>query len=255
MSKSQIACQMYTLRDFTKTPADIAKTLARVKKIGYDAIQISAFGPIDPKELANILKNEGLTCCATHISLERMRDQTQQVIEEHRLWGCKYTAIGGFFPKMPVTQDWLNFAEQYNAIAARFDGSGISIGYHNHSHELGKFDGKLALQILLEKLSPSIWFEIDTYWIAHGGCDPVEWINKVRGRIPCVHLKDMGIALDRKQVMLEVGEGNLNWPAILQACKQAGVQWYIVEQDNCNGRDPFESIAISLKNLKQMGIT
>jgi sugar phosphate isomerase/epimerase len=254
MPSSQIACQMYTLRDFTKTPADIAVTLKRVKKIGYDAIQVSAFGPIDAKELSSILKGEGLTCCATHIPMDRMRDQTQQVIDDHKLWGCKYTAIGGFFPKLPKTEDWYTFAEQFSAVAQKFEGSGLSIGYHNHSHELGKFDGKLALQILLEKLSPKIWFEIDTYWIAHGGCDPIDWINKVKGRIPCVHLKDMGIDIERKQVMREVGEGNLNWPGILGACRNAGVEWYIVEQDNCNGKDPFECVATSLRNLRGMGV-
>src|SRR3954447_17858393 len=96
---TQIAAQMYTLREFTKTPADIAKTLGRVKKLGYDAVQLSALGPIDPKELATILKNEGLTCCATHGSRERWETETQAVIDEHHQWGCKYTAIGGFWTK------------------------------------------------------------------------------------------------------------------------------------------------------------
>src|SRR3954453_16263614 len=108
MATTQLACQMYTLRDFTKTPADIAKTLARVKQLGYDAVQLSALGPIDPKELANILSNEGLICCATHVSPDRMRDQADQVISDHKLWGCKYTAVGGFFPKEAKTQDWLD---------------------------------------------------------------------------------------------------------------------------------------------------
>jgi sugar phosphate isomerase/epimerase len=216
---SQIACQMYTLRDFTKTPADIAQTLKRVKRIGYEAIQVSAFGPVDPAELAKMLKGEGLTCCATHVGMDRMRDQTQAVIEEHRMWGCQYTAIGGFFPKQATMQTWLDFAEQYNQVARRFEGSGITVGYHNHSHELSHFDGKPALRILIEKLIPQVWIEIDTYWITHGGGDPAAWIGNVKGRIPCVHLKDMGINMDRQQFMAEVGEGNLNWPAILKACR------------------------------------
>ena len=73
------------------------------------------------------------------------------------------------------------------------------------------------------------------------------------GRIPCVHLKDMIIKHQPRSAMAECGEGNLNWPAILQACKTAGVEWYIVEQDICH-RDPFESLAISLRNLKAMGL-
>ncbi|HMB96364.1 MAG TPA: sugar phosphate isomerase/epimerase [Tepidisphaeraceae bacterium] len=254
MPNSQIAAQLYSLRDFLKTPEDIVKTLSRVKKMGYDAVQLSALGPIDSKELAKILKNEGLVCCATHVSVEEMRDNTQKVIDEHKLWDCKFTAIGGFFPKEPKTQDWVNFAEQFNAAVKKLDGSGITVGYHNHSHELAKYDGKTALQILLEKLSPKIWFEIDTYWIQHGGGDPIVWINKVKGRIPCVHFKDMTINNDRVQEMAEVGEGNLNWNGIIKACKEAGVQWYIVEQDHWYGRDGFAGMEKSLKNLKAMGI-
>ncbi len=251
------AVQMYTLRDFTKTPADIKTTLQRVKKMGYNAVQLSALGKIDPKELANILQGEGLTCCATHVSLDRMKNETQAVIDEHKLWGCELTAIGGFFPKnepTPVTlQTWLDFARDYNEVAKKFAGSGIQIGYHNHSHEMARFDGQVALQVLLEKLDPSIWMEIDTYWIAHGGGDPIQWINKCAGRIPAIHFKDMAIKYDRTQYMAEVGEGNLNWAGIIEAGNKAGAKWFIVEQDVCY-RDPFESLEISLRHLKEWGL-
>lgn len=250
---SQLAAQLYTLREFTKTPADIGSTLKRVKRIGYDAVQCSGMGKIDPKELSAILTGEGLTCCATHVPLDRMKTDAQAVIDEHHLWGCKYTAVGGFFPKQPTAADWHGFARDYSAVAQRFKGSGLRIGYHNHSHELARFDGKTALQILLDELDESIWWEIDTYWIAHGGGDPIQWIRNVAGRLPCVHLKDMAITPERQQLMAEVGEGNLNWPGILIACRESGVQWYIVEQDICQ-RDPFESLKISLENLKGMGV-
>src|SRR5262249_10517529 len=149
--------------------------------------------------------------------------------------------------------DWIAFAKSYGALAKQFAKAGIALGYHNHSHELSRFDGKTALQILLEQFDPSVWFELDTYWIVHGGGDPAQWISKVAERIPCVHLKDMAITSDRTQFMAEVGEGNLNWPAILAACRSAGVQWYLVEQDICY-RDPFESLEISLRNLRTMGL-
>ena len=255
MPDSRLAAQLFTLREFTQTPADIAKTMARVKKLGYDAVQCSALGPIDPAELAKVLKNEGLACCATHVALDRLKNETAKVIDEHRLWGCRYTAIGGFFKQDGKfgANDWTNFCADYNALARKFDGSGLSIGYHNHSHELARFDGRTALDILFERLDRSVWMEIDTYWITHGGGDPAAWVRRAKGRIPCVHLKDMAIHPDRTQFMAEVGEGNLNWPEILQACREAGVEWYIVEQDTCY-RDPFESLGISLKNLRAMGV-
>jgi sugar phosphate isomerase/epimerase len=251
---SQIALQLFTLREFTKTPADIAKTFARVKKMGYDAVQCSALGKIDADELAKILKNEGLVCCATHISLDQMRDQTQKVIDDHKLWGCEYTAIGGFGWKDVDASGWHQFARDYSQIAMKFAGSGVSIGYHNHSHELVKYDGQTALDILIKETSRDVWFEIDTYWITHGGGDPIAWIEKVAGRVPCVHLKDMGITADKQQQMREIGEGNLNFAGIIPACKKAGTKWFIIEQDNCNGLDPFDCAERSLKNTRALGL-
>jgi sugar phosphate isomerase/epimerase len=253
MSTSQLAVQLYTLRDFTKTPSEIGRTLARVKKMGYDAVQISALGKIEAPELGKILREEGLKCCASHVSLERLKDSTQEVIDDHRLWGCKYVAIGWWESREAKKQPWIDLARVFNALAERVKGSEIRLGYHNHSQELAKYEGKTAMQILLEEFSPEVWWEIDTYWIQHGGGDPAAWIDKVAGRIPCVHLKDMAILPDRTQLMAEVGEGNLNWDSIIAACRRAGVQWYIIEQDVCQ-RDPFESLAISLANARGMGL-
>jgi sugar phosphate isomerase/epimerase len=247
----KIAAQLYTLRDYTQTLPEFAQTMQRVKSLGYDSVQVSAIGPIPSVEVARVLADSGMSCCATHASLDRMKTDPDGLIEELKSWGCQYTAIGGFFPKNPTTADWHQFADDFNKVAAAFVGSGITLGYHNHSHELAHFDGKTAMQILIDRLDPSIFFEIDTYWITHGGGDPAQWIKKVAGRIPCVHLKDMGVRYPREQFMMEVGEGNLNWPAILDACKSARVEWHIVEQDTCY-RDPFESLGISLKNLQAM---
>jgi sugar phosphate isomerase/epimerase len=96
--------------------------------------------------------------------------------------------------------------------------------------------------------------EIDTYWITEGGGDPAQWITDCKGRIPAVHFKDMGINSENKPFMMEVGEGNLNWPAIIKACNGAGVRWHIVEQDTCY-RDPFDSLETSLRNLQALGLS
>lgn len=281
MPTSVLAAQLYTLRQFTKTPADIAATFKKVKQIGYDAVQCSGMGKIEYDELARILSGEGLTCCATHIPFERMRDQTSAVIEEHHTIGCKFPAIGGLPEKYRNRDGYHAFAREFSEIGRKLKAGGLTVGYHNHSFELEKFDGKTGLDILIDESDKqAVTFEIDTYWIQHGGGDPAACIAKLKNRIPLVHLKDMAVAIDKtvapprrfvdesdadfqkrqaqhttatRPLMAEVGEGNLNWPAILNACKTSNTQWYIVEQDTCQ-RDPFESLAISLRNLQGMGI-
>jgi sugar phosphate isomerase/epimerase len=250
---SVIAAQLYTLREFTKTPADIRETMKKVSKIGYKAVQLSALGPIDPKELKEIVDGEGLTVCATHVGFERLRDETEKVIEEHNLWGCKHVAIGGLPVEYRNEEGYYRFAKEASEVAKRLAEGGLVFSYHNHSFELEKFGSRTALDILYEESDPEYFnSEIDTYWIQHGGGDPAAWIRKLKGRAYIVHFKDMAVK-GNDPIMAEVGEGNLNWPAILDACRYAGVEWYIVEQDICQ-RDPFESLAISLRNLKAMGL-
>ena len=253
MSQSVLGAQLYTLREFTKTPADIATTLKKVKAIGYEAVQLSALGAVDNRELKNILDGEGLTVAATHTSYELMRDEPQAVIDEHNLLGCKHAAIGGLPGEYRNAEGYLKFAKDASEVARKLKEGGLTFSYHNHSFELEKFNGRTGLAILYEESDPEVFnAEIDTYWIQHGGGDSAAWIQKVKGRAPLVHLKDM-VVFGGKPIMAEVGEGNLNWSAIIEACKEADVQWYLVEQDTCQ-RDPFESMAISFRNLKAMGL-
>jgi len=253
MAKSQIGAQLYTLREHLKTPADVAKTLRRVREMGYEAVQVSGLGPIDPTELAKILDGEGLTAAATHVSLDMMRD-TQKCVDYHKTIKCDLPAIGGFHPQEHTVENYVAFAKDFTAIGDKLAAHGLRIGYHNHSRELAKLpNGKSILDTLIENTGSSVWYEIDVYWITHGGGDPAAWINKVKGNIPAVHFKDMSVTTEQVQKMCEVGSGNLNWPRIIEACKAAGTKWYLVERDN-GDLDPFESLKISLDQMKAMGL-
>ena len=255
MSNSKIAAQLYTLRDFMKTPKDIATTLAKVKKMGYDAVQLSGLGPIDPKQLQVIVEREQLTVAATHVSFERMQDDIEAVINEHKLWNCRYVGIGGLPGAYQTSREgYERFAKEASVVAKVLDDNGLRFIYHNHHFEFQKFGDAIGLEILYRESDPKVFdFELDTYWVQTGGGDSAAWIRKFKDRMKVIHLKDMSITEDRKQVFAEIGEGNLNWPSILEACREIGIEWYIVEQDTCQ-RDPFESLAISLRNLKVMSL-
>ncbi len=95
--------------------------------------------------------------------------------------------------------------------------------------------------------------ELDTHWVAAGGGDPAAWVRMCAGREPLLHLKDFTI-VEGERRFAEIGEGNLNWAAILAEADAAGVEFYLIEQDNCYDRDCFESLAISYRNLVEMGL-
>jgi len=249
---SGIAAQLYTVREFMRTPAEIAQTLKRVKAIGYPAVQLSGLGPIAPAELAAILDGEGLIAAATHTSFDRLMNDLPAVIDDHHRWKCRNVALGAMPGEFQNEAGYLAFAKIASDIARKLAEADLTFSYHNHSFELERYGEKTGLALLYDHSDSQVLAEIDTFWIQHGGADPAVWIERVTGRMVIVHLKDMTMC-NGEQIMAEVGEGNLNWPRILQACRDCGVQWYTVEQDICQ-RDPFESLTISLRNLQAMGV-
>jgi sugar phosphate isomerase/epimerase len=259
-----IGAQMYTLRESCGTPDDIARSLEKVKAMGYDGVQGSAAGfntldEADLKQIKQALDDNGLVCAATHESLDNMRDHTEAVITKHRILGCTYTAIGGaLWGSGSTAADWEAFADEFNGITATLNDAGIRAGYHNHSHEFQKLDdGRTPMAILLQNFAPHVWMELDVYWVAHGLADPAEWVRAIAhsgdNRIPCVHYKDGTVTGEREHVMMPVGEGNLCWPRVNGACAEAGVEWALVERD-AGPHDPFEALELSIRNIRGMGL-
>ena len=254
MEKSVIGAQLYTLRDYLKTPADIAKTLKEVREIGYSVVQVSGLGPIEPEELKKILDEEGLYPCSTHTPYERLIKETEKVIEEHKILGAPIVVCPGLPEELHNEEGYKKVAFELSRAGEIFVKNGISLAYHNHYIEFKKYGNKLGLEILYAESNPEyLQAEIDTYWVQYGGGDPADWCLKMKGRLPVLHLKDMGIK-DKQQIFMEVGEGNLNWKAIIAAAKEAATKWYLVEQDICQ-RPALESLRISLENLKRMGLS
>ena len=146
------------------------------------------------------------------------------------------------------------FAREASDVADELAKAGLKFVYHNHNFEFRKFDGKVGMDILFDNSSRNFQFEIDTFWVQKGGADVRTWIDKVRGRMDVVHFKDMALNDKAEQIMAEIGQGNLNWDGIIAGCRDIGVKWYLVEQDDCHGRDPFESLKVSYEYLTAKGV-
>ena len=128
--------------------------------------------------------------------------------------------------------------------------------YHNHHMEFARFDGKTFLDLLCETFTPEeCGVTLDTSWVQAGGGDPAYWLRRLSGRVDCVHFKDMVFSPEDKAVrMAAIGDGNMNYPEILRACEDAGVQYAFVEQDNCYGVDPFLCLKRSYDWLHAQGL-
>ncbi len=252
MKINQVAAQLFTCRELLKTPADMAATLKRLRKVGYTAVQVSGMGPIAEEELLAILDGEGMVCCATHESGQAILEDTQKIIDRLGKLKCSITAYP--YPAgvdMGSTASVDAMIAGLDAAGAKMAATGQILCYHNHNHEFRKLEGKTILERIYARSNPAhLQGELDTCWVHYGGGENVEWCERLAGRMPIIHLKDYMTNSENKHQLCEIGAGNLNFKKIIAAAEKSGCQWFAVEQDTCPG-DPVDSLEQSFRYIRE----
>ncbi len=249
---TRIAVTLFNVNKRCKTIEDLDKTLGRLKEIGYRAVQISAIPEYEPSEVRQLLDNHDMFCCATHENLDNCRNNFDKIVSKLKTYGCTFAALGSPGKHLLNPEGAAELPGILEEISLRFDEHGISFGFHNHHREFEKFNKKPLIEDIYDNTT-KLCAEIDVHWVQRGGGNPVTWIKRVAGRMPVVHLKDYAI-VDGEPVFCEIGQGNLEWEPIMEALRQTGVRWYVVEQDRpFRDRDIFESMDISYKKLVELG--
>lgn len=244
MKTIPVAVQLYTVRELCAK--DFLGTLREVSKIGYRHVELAGLYGLSPKELKKALDDLGLAAVSAHVD----PDKTGEVVDLCRTLGMSFV-VRSFGPDKLTTTELCREAARYlNDTGARLRANGIEFCYHNHNWEFTRVDGRYPLDLIYEETDPkNLKAQLDVYWIKRGGEDPVQYIEKLGARCATLHLKDMAPDTD----FAEVGSGVLDFKAITDAGRKAGVHAFIVEQDSCK-RPPLESIRMSFEHLRQIGV-
>ena len=248
----EIGAQFYTVREYTKTLDSFEESLKRIADIGYPTVQISGTCEFEPEWLAEKLHETGLRCVITHTPQKKLLEDAGQVARDHEIFGCPYVGLGHYrlIGENRHTTD--EFIETFLPVAKAIRENGKYFMYHNHAQEFAKENGRRMMDILAEAIPADLMgFTLDTYWVQTGGGDPAAWIEKLKGRVPVIHLKDY--VWDGENKMGVVGEGNINFDRVFSAAEASGVEYMMVEQDDCYGEDPFDCLKRSYEYLKAMG--
>lgn len=252
-----LGAQLYTVRAHTQTLEDFSETLKKVADIGYTTVQVSGTCDFEPEWLHDRLQETGLRCILTHTSPARIAQQTQQVIQAHRTFECSFIGIGMVPGGMEAYDE---FVCTFKPVAKEIAQAGLQLAYHNHNIEFARTgrEHELFFDRILQDFTPrELAITFDTYWAQAGGADAAAWLRKLSGRVRNIHLKDMSFVLGdglKGARMAAVGEGNMNFSAILAAAQDAGTEYLLVEQDDCYGEDPFACLKTSYRNLRAMGL-
>jgi sugar phosphate isomerase/epimerase len=178
-------------------------------------------------------------------------NEPAKVAERVRKFGGKATACPSPGPtKLDSLEDVLHFAKLLNQAGRIMRENGVALAYHNHHREFRCFGRRTMLEILYQESDPAnVKGQPDTYWVQYGGGDPVEWCERLKGRLASLHMKDYMITEKNEPTYCEIGRGNLSWKRIIAAAEAGGCPWFIVEQDHCEG-DPFDSLRMSFEYIR-----
>ena len=243
MNYPQLSVQLYTVREAMQD--DLAGTLTRIADIGFDQVEPYNF-PAFP-ELGAALKAASLTAPTTHAHFVGIPDDELAALFE----AAKELGINRVIDPHVPAERWQTaqsvgeIAAQLNAAAAIAAEHGVTIGYHNHAHELESIiDGRTALEVFTDSLSPEVKLEVDTYWAFVGGQDPVALLRRLGDRVVAIHVKD-GAGTAETKDQTAVGSGTLPIREIIEAAPAA---LRVIELDDSRD-DRFQAIADSFAYL------
>lgn len=251
----KLGLQLYTVRDYLQDPAFADLTFKKLADLGYTEAQTAEIPAFDAKTFGELAAKHGISIVGTHYDYKKILNDPEETMELHRMWGTTNVGIGGM-PKPARTDldELKNFILEFNRAAELYAKQGFKLTYHNHNFEFVRIDGyKTIMDLLYEGFDPAtVTFVLDTCWVAAGGGDVVEWMEKLAGRLDILHLKDLTIRPQNGvfvPAVTEIGHGTLAWDRIIAAAERIGVKHYVVEQDGNFRGTPFNSLGDSAEFL------
>lgn len=260
-----VGLQLYTVRE--QLEQDLQGTLQKIAAIGYKDMESAAgmkghYYGLQPKEFASMLDGMGMKLRSSHVLLGTqlpeeaplppefltLTNGMQQLVDMAAETGQAYLTCAYMFPSEHKTLDQYRRAiELFNKAGESCKKAGLGFAYHNHDFEFETLEGQQPYDLILAQTDKDlVQMELDLYWAAKSGNDPVALFEKHPGRFPMWHVKDMDKT--EKQFFTEVGNGSIDFKRIFDKAELAGMKYYFVEQDQTPG-NPMDSIATSYKNL------
>ena len=258
--RDHLGLQLYSLRAQTKESTTGALDIA--KSYGIKEVELAGTGDLTPEKFATELKTRGLVPVSAHFGYNLFDKDAAAVIRDAKALGVKYVVV----PFPPVGQDRMFSEELAHKTAAKFNEwgeackkAGLRFGYHPHGLEFrptAAGTGETVFDILVRETKPEyVFFQMDVYWVSYAGQDPVKLLQKYPNRWVTLHIKDMlkGLATGvhtggtPPTAKVTVGQGQIDYPAVLRAAQKIGVQHYFLEDETPT---PLQCIPDSFKYLR-----
>ena len=260
--RSQIGIQLYTLRN--QISADVKGTIQAVADAGYK--QVEPYGFPNAEAMIAEAKACGMAVNSSHFAWDSVVDPSRKdvpsfdsILDAAKSHGLTHLVIPYLQGEVRKTlDDYRKLSDRFNDAAAKAKKHGIQLAYHNHAFEFEpKKDGVCGYDVMIERFSKEMKFEVDVFWVEVGGRDAAGLVRELKGRISQLHLKDLGESVETpnyggipQEALEELGDGKIAMAPILDAALAADVDHCHVEQDH--SPHPIKSIQQSMKYLQSL---
>ena len=248
----RLALQLYTLRSL-HLPFDAL--IRAAAEAGYDGVELVGDHGMSPDGARRALDDAGVAVCSSHVPLANLEADPEGVARFNLALGNDVLVVPWLPPELRGTDraSWEALGARLGALGRRLGRLGVRLLYHNHDFELSPVDGRTGLAWMCDACeADEVGLEPDLGWLERAGSDPKAWLERLEGRCSRVHVKDVAppSGADREGGWRDVGDGTLDWPDLLAACRRAGAQWYVVEHDEPT--DPLRTARRSAAHLRPL---
>jgi sugar phosphate isomerase/epimerase len=257
-----VGLQLYTIRD--AMDADVKDSLQKLSDLGYKNLELANYAQgkfygFAPREFKKMVNDLGMEVVSSHTQVEAEGitiDNAKKMADDHAELGVEYCVQPWVNEEDRNIETYKKMIADWNEVGRIMKNVGIQFGYHNHNFEFANINGIIPYyDIFMPEMDADlITIEIDFFWASKAGQNPVEMFKKYPGRFQLFHMKDMftneAPFFDViKDDIAPVGEGVIDFKAIMDARDMAGMKYLFVEDDNQGNGKPFEALEISISNL------
>jgi sugar phosphate isomerase/epimerase len=266
--KIPLGIQLWTVKD--EAAKDLEGTLRKVYAAGFREIEFAGFYGKTAAEIGALVKSIGFTPVSMHAGASDIDKNGAQILADAKTLGLRHVVCSspGVSPakdKLPWEErmkavdlnDWKWNAALFNKFGKQVTEAGMTFGYHNHSAEFRKIDGKTAFDHLYEMTDAKhVKIELDVGWVVVAGQDPIAILDKYKDRVIALHVKDVGkrTAPDQDPPSVALGEGVIDWKKVVGTAKSHGTKAFFYEQEAPFTRPILDSVKLSGDYLSKLTV-
>ncbi len=237
----EVSLQLYSINEETKK--DFKKSVEKVAEIGYKGVEFAGYGGLSAEELTTLLKENNLYSVGSHRGVQIFEESFDEELKYNKAIGSEYIICP--WAKVDTREEVDKLVQLLNDAADKAAKENIKVGYHNHAHEFVKIDGKYALDMIAENTNDNVILELDVFWVAYAGIDPLEYIKKWGKKVELIHIKQIAENKDN----VDVADGVIDMAKVKEVSKYA--KYFVVEHEEFD-KPVWDSIKNDFEFLNQI---